>query len=213
MTDATREDLHDDVELLLPWYVNGTLSDSERNRVVRHIEQCRACRNDVELLEIMSQTAQQSPAIPIVAEPKTDQLFEKIDGTASAYWRHRMIRVTAIAASLALVAWWSLQYLSDEPAPATFETATSADGPGQTDYVLSIYFQPDTADTDRVRVMRLIKASAVSREGNDSNYRVTVSLPASSLEELQRFTSDVESLPNVRSVEVIAVQLPLRPEQ
>jgi anti-sigma factor RsiW len=39
-------------EALLPWYANGTLSETEREQVAAHLETCRACR--IELEEIKS---------------------------------------------------------------------------------------------------------------------------------------------------------------
>jgi anti-sigma factor RsiW len=35
---------------LLPWYVNGTLSDTERETVLAHLKTCERCRHEVALL-------------------------------------------------------------------------------------------------------------------------------------------------------------------
>ena len=121
--------------------------------------------------------------------------------------------MAAVAASSAIIALFLVQFFGGTQTPARFETATSARVETQTDYVLNIVFESASAEVDHDRVMRLIEAREVTRTNNNGNYRVTVSLPASSLQELQRFTDDVESLPEVRSVEVIAVQLPVRLQQ
>ena len=42
---------HDEVEALLPWFVNGTLEADERARVLHHLDECALCRNEVEALE------------------------------------------------------------------------------------------------------------------------------------------------------------------
>ncbi|MEQ8662733.1 MAG: zf-HC2 domain-containing protein [Gammaproteobacteria bacterium] len=46
MNDAPQNDyqLHDQVGLLLPWYVNGTLEMHERLQVERHLSVCLPCR-------------------------------------------------------------------------------------------------------------------------------------------------------------------------
>jgi anti-sigma factor RsiW len=36
----------DEAARLLPWFVNGTLSDADAARVATHLEQCRTCRAD-----------------------------------------------------------------------------------------------------------------------------------------------------------------------
>jgi len=38
---------------LLPWFVNGTLSEEERVLVERHLRRCRRCRTEVEELQEM----------------------------------------------------------------------------------------------------------------------------------------------------------------
>ena len=40
----------DHPEELLPWYVNGTLSPEERQRVEAHLDQCPSCRGEVQAL-------------------------------------------------------------------------------------------------------------------------------------------------------------------
>lgn len=39
---------HDDIEVLIPWYVNGTLNEAEMDLVNRHLRNCRACTASVE---------------------------------------------------------------------------------------------------------------------------------------------------------------------
>jgi hypothetical protein len=42
------ERVHQRIWEMLPWFVNGTLSDAERARVEDHTEVCRRCRDEVE---------------------------------------------------------------------------------------------------------------------------------------------------------------------
>ena len=39
--------MHEEITLLLPWYVNGTLDDLSRERVDAHVVGCPACRDDL----------------------------------------------------------------------------------------------------------------------------------------------------------------------
>jgi len=45
-------DVHPEV-VLLPWYANGTLSDTERQQVGRHLESCAPCRRELEELTLL----------------------------------------------------------------------------------------------------------------------------------------------------------------
>ena len=40
------------VAMLLPWYLNGTLTDDERREVTQHLAGCEACRNELEELTV-----------------------------------------------------------------------------------------------------------------------------------------------------------------
>ena len=41
---------HRVVDVLLPWFVNGTLESEERALVERHLDHCKRCRREVEWL-------------------------------------------------------------------------------------------------------------------------------------------------------------------
>jgi len=41
------------VAMLLPWYLNGTLTDDERWKVTQHLAACEACRAELEDLTVM----------------------------------------------------------------------------------------------------------------------------------------------------------------
>lgn len=49
--DVLPREVHPEAALL-PWYVNGTLKDEERQQVAQHVEVCTLCRNELE--ELMS---------------------------------------------------------------------------------------------------------------------------------------------------------------
>jgi hypothetical protein len=47
MTDPPTENPHQEIEELLPWYANGTLTPAEQLAVERHLDQCPACRMEL----------------------------------------------------------------------------------------------------------------------------------------------------------------------
>ena len=62
---AFRPATHKVVDVLLPWFVNGTLDDEERALVEQHLGQCERCRREVEWLqELHAACAGVSAAVP-----------------------------------------------------------------------------------------------------------------------------------------------------
>ena len=95
----------------------------------------------------------------------------------------------------------------------TFETATSGAGNAAMDYVLSIQFESGTTVVEREQILQDIEARDVSGGSDIGAFRVIVQLPAASLDELDRYTENLEAMTAVRSVSVIALQLPMRQQQ
>lgn len=55
---------HHPVQLLLPWFVNGTLDATEAADVRAHLEQCPHCRNEVQALQGFRATYAESQPAP-----------------------------------------------------------------------------------------------------------------------------------------------------
>ena len=54
MTDHQTENPHQEIEELLPWYASGTLTPAERLTVEQHLEQCPACRLELEQCRVLA---------------------------------------------------------------------------------------------------------------------------------------------------------------
>lgn len=69
-------------EHLLSDFLNGELSDSEQERVEKHLEVCSRCRSDLELFREVDRLAQEAPQL----EP-SEQLWDRIAARVqSAAW-------------------------------------------------------------------------------------------------------------------------------
>lgn len=55
------DDIHDEVAILLPWYVNGTLAGEERLRTKTHIEHCPACREELARQRLLASHVADAP--------------------------------------------------------------------------------------------------------------------------------------------------------
>lgn len=54
ITDVVTANPHQVIEELLPWYTNGTLTPAEKLAVERHLEQCPACRTELEQCRVLA---------------------------------------------------------------------------------------------------------------------------------------------------------------
>ena len=71
---------HREVALLIPWYVNATLSDRDRSRVDRHLAECAACRDDLTLEQRIRQRLSVDPPVEYMPAASLNRLRDMIDG-------------------------------------------------------------------------------------------------------------------------------------
>jgi len=216
MGEKVQLDEHSRVDRLLPWFVNGTLDHSEREQVERHLDACHACRSAASLLSSLQSTVRHSIATPMMPQPRTDRLLESIDRFENKAGRSRMLG-TAVAASFAAAFLVVALVLPDRgreaTEPARYETTTSPMQRSSMDYVLDLQFEAGSSVAEQERVLQGLEAMEINRGRSSGLYRITVSLPAASLEELERYTRDLESSDEIKSVDVVAVQLPMKRRQ
>jgi hypothetical protein len=217
MGEKVQLDEHSRVDRLLPWFVNDTLDHSEREQVERHLDACHACRSAASLLSSVQSTVRHSIATPMTPQPSTDRLLESIDRFENKAGRSRAIAVVAVAASFAAAFLVVALVLPDQgkegTVPARYETTTSPTQRSSMDYVLELQFEAGISTAAQEQVLQGLEAMEINPSGSSGTYRITVSLPAASLEELERYTRDLESSGEVKSVDVIAVQLPMKRRQ
>ncbi len=200
---------------LLPWYINGSLRDDERSSVDEHIQDCEQCKADCELLHELNTSVNDETIAPIVPQPDVERLFAKIDGTsntvhANATMLRRSLVAGLIAASFIVAAIvWRGQEVDN--LPARFETATASSSATSFDYVLRIRFEDTTSDLTRDAVLSLLETKDVRKELED--YRVVVNVPGTTLQALEKYTQDIQSMPEVSLVEVVAIQIPTSKEK
>lgn len=217
MGEKMQMDEHELIDRLLPWFVNNTLDAGEHHRVRRHLDTCAACQANVSLLSTVQSTVRHEIATPMVPLPRTERLLEAIDGLDRKKARLRPLTIMAVAASLgaALVVVTLLLPHREQAAtePVRYETTTSPVRGTSMDYVLDVQFEPGVSPAAQERLLRGLEAKDINRSGSDSMYRITVNLPAASLEELERYTDDLESRSEIRTVSAVAVQLPMKRQQ
>ncbi len=216
MTDLRQTHDHDEIDLLLPWYVNDTLDPDVHERVANHVATCKECQESVSLLADVQAAVLRNETTPLVPQPRVNELLESInsrDQLRKSDQSPSTIYFAAAAATVLLIATLMLTNPDDTVGVIQeYETATTTQNVASMDYVLSIQFASGSSPTDRDRVLQDMGARDVSGGSAEGSYRVIVQLSTTSLEELDRYTSDLETLPEITSVSVVALQLPMKAE-
>jgi anti-sigma factor RsiW len=60
------DEQHAEIAALLPWYVNGTLDDSGRHRLDRHLDTCATCRADLQLDLQIQRRVSSNPSVEFI---------------------------------------------------------------------------------------------------------------------------------------------------
>lgn len=205
---------HIEVSELLPWYVNGTLDGDKGMLVRRHLEACAECREDYAFLCNVDAAVNKSSPAPIVPQPPVETLMTRIDAEKKVTEVRDNRALWAVAAALVIAILIAVSLPGDRTsmteAPARFETATSASTTTSMDYVLRIRFEDSMAINERAALIESFDGRSVDADGDA--YRVTVRIPALTLEQAEDFTASIEARPEVKSVEIVALQLPVRNE-
>jgi Putative zinc-finger len=82
MNDNPREENsveHHEVCALIPWFVNHTLSEQQRQRVETHARQCAQCRDDLALQQRIFEGIDTSPALDYMPVASLKRLQARID--------------------------------------------------------------------------------------------------------------------------------------
>ncbi len=214
MIKRKNEYTHDRVDLLLPWFVNETLSDAERAHVQKHLADCQECKASVSLLTTMRTEVRNPAATPIVPKPDTSKLLALIEQKSVMpnlrNGRHYMLAASAMFLVLTVTTVLITGRLTSSEAPTEYLTATTSQAPGRSmDYVLGLQFELSVDKSTRDNVLRKIDAKDVSTDDSSGFYRVVVRLPIDSLEELENYAESLSAIPEIHSANIVALQLPV----
>ena len=197
----------DDTELLLPWFVNGTLSAKEHAAVEQHLEDCTGCREALRELQMVSAAVEQEHTTPLIPEPPVEQfLQDALSEKASDAVPSRMRWFAAAASVLLLVAAGYLG-LSLLPEANVFRTVTDPSGTAEISYVFDITAAEIHDASIRAAIDDAFAESKITAA--EDGYRLTVSMPSATMKELNEFADMLRQIEGVQQVEIIGVQLPL----
>ena len=156
---------HKVVDVLLPWFVNGTLESEERALVERHLDHCKRCRREVEWLRELH------AACGVVAAP---------DGSPGASRLHRELMArrqrvrpwsgAVMAAQLAAILVLGALVVSSDDSRAPYRTLSAAASSAS----LVVVFDPATTESDFRRSLRAAGARIVDGPTQANAYLLDV---------------------------------------
>ncbi|HEY8521883.1 MAG TPA: zf-HC2 domain-containing protein [Gammaproteobacteria bacterium] len=166
-----REPAHEDVIELLPWLVNGTLSDAERERVERHVRSCLPCRAARRTEQRLAALVQAQPTVRLSAERGFEELLAQVEQPAprrrlGVAPRHAALLAAGVAAA-AVIAWVGLPDAGDRGEFATLTTHARADARR-----LDVIFAPDASEADVRGLLREIGGTIVAGPTELGRYTV-----------------------------------------
>ena len=125
MARSNRNPDHDFSYQLLPWLVNGTLKDEDRQRVIDHMADCVSCQQELGVLdELNSVMVGEQITTPT---PNLERIHGRLRNRfwVNPNWWYRPLLATAAVASIAFVL-LAVQILTSPPQDQPFRTATGS---------------------------------------------------------------------------------------
>jgi hypothetical protein len=152
---------HTEADRLLPWLANDTLEGEELTRVRAHLDECAACRRELEWLRSL-QAAYAEQAAPATPARTPRRLRQRI---ALAHGKHRPGRsrwqrwLIAVQAAVMLVMGLALLQHDQRPAPAPAYHALAA--PVVARDRLVVVFDPMLSEMHMRRLLQACDARVV----------------------------------------------------
>lgn len=179
---------------LLPWFVNGTLSGTEREAVDAHVRACIACRREVKEQQRLYGAVRARRTADVSAEAGFDRLDRAIDdathGRGSWTKRYTAAAPFAIAAAAGIAVLAILLWFTPLPEPSDGQYSTLAASPGNTGMLLDIVFAEDTTAAEMQQLLDDIGGEIVAGPSNLGRYSVRVADGPRSTDVLAALTAD-----------------------
>lgn len=142
-----RKNPHEEVQELLPWLVNGTLSPDELEHVETHLAECTECRAELVAERQLAAAIESSPAD---TEGAWDRMEKRLDIKAlplikptPGFWKRRVSLGWAVAGPIAAAAAVAAVMISFVPRPVAepqYRALSAAQAPAAANLI--VQFQP-----------------------------------------------------------------------
>jgi anti-sigma factor RsiW len=76
--------MHDEISVLIPWYVNGSIGEGDRQRVDAHLTHCARCREDMALERRVYAGMSVEPGVEYMPAASLKRLQSRLDDLTAA---------------------------------------------------------------------------------------------------------------------------------
>lgn len=148
---------HQDIALLLPWYVNQSLQGAEQNKVEQHLKVCLTCRRELVNLKLLAAAVQHEGALDTAAQASFSLLKKRLHGpsgyqaplqhihTAKRRARWRLPKPALALAAVVLLSLLMPRVMDVARYPASdFRTLSNGETQLDTPNSIKIIFTPET---------------------------------------------------------------------
>lgn len=207
-----RRTVHEDVFAILPWFVNESLADKERQGVLAHLQDCPDCRLERDRLQALQQMVAEDDGTEVrEQEWPFRRLMQRITvaernraSTGEVKRRRRVpvyVPFVAVAASLVLAIALVAVLNRPKPGPEEYRTLSYPSGVQGVPHRIALTFeQPIQASTLRAA---LIETHSDIVSGPDKNGTYIVEIPVPPNMSDHRF---IESLRRIKGVKNAAFE-------
>jgi hypothetical protein len=200
-SSATIYSAHNEVWVLLPWYVNGTLTGEQHHLVHQHLRVCIACRRELAAQQALSQAVYNSPDIELNPHTSFSRLLKRIDDEtqqlkASRGWRSRIrtqwqqlsggweawrapraafALISLLAVGLVVAIGWRPEAVSQAREPLYHTLASPPQTLAKEDYSLRVVFAKTMQRADIDQLLASINGKEIGEPSPFGVYTVKVS--------------------------------------
>ena len=174
-----RKNPHEEVQELLPWLVNGTLSQDEVEQVEAHLAECAECRAE---LVAERQLAAAIESTPADAEGAWERMEQRLDAKAVAmikpapgFWSKRVSLGWVVAGPIAAAAAVAVVMINISPrqvAEPQYRALSAAQAPVTANMI--VQFQPATPVRDMQAALHSVDARLVDGPTETGAYLLRV---------------------------------------
>lgn len=193
---------------LLPFLANGSLTQEERGQMQRHVESCDSCQDELRILQRVGQDVARESITPLPARSGRERFAEKLNHRSPPLTRPAMWVAAASIAALVLI----VSFRGLEPDPVFFETATEPSSNASMDYVFTLALDSNLAETERQQLWRDLETQSVASVDDGRRYRVVIRIAPKSMADVEAYRQSLLEQPEILSASVVAVELPVTPQ-
>jgi hypothetical protein len=176
--EVLSQSAHEEVWVLLPWYVNQTLSNDEHDLVEQHLKTCVSCRSELAIQKKLSEQVYESTTDDVCEQVQYSQLLKKIHAEPAnivqrqtTFFSRIGVREWATAAVVLVVLSLSFTGLH-EPTDVDYRTLsnTSMDRVGKINDI-RVIFEDSLDDAQRQVLLKSVNARIVEQAGTTADSR------------------------------------------